>query len=144
MKNTANPAGETLRQAHVALRNELKGLEAAVCATEAAGSAELKIRLDAIRAHVTRHFRAEEEDGYMEAVRKREPHLGRVIDKLRDEHGELAGSLEELMQRARVSPRLDDAFREQVTTWIGRIRRHEASENELVQGAFNLDVAAED
>jgi len=35
-------------------------------------------------------------------------------------------------------------LREKVRAWVEKVRKHEASENDLVQDVFNLDVGAED
>jgi hypothetical protein len=50
----------------------------------------------------------------------------------------------ELVAEARAVTALDEPFRGKVRAWGERVRQHEARENDLVQDAFNWDIAAED
>jgi hypothetical protein len=104
----------------------------------------LRARLDATHRHIMEHFRFEEQNGYMDTVRKREPRLERSIEHLAEEHWQLAQSLNALIEQARSATSCDQAFRDQVRTWVEQVRQHEVRENELVQDAFNLDIGAED
>jgi hypothetical protein len=144
MSTTGNSIAEALGRAHAALLEDLRQLEEATrpAAGEAIGA--LRARLDATSAHLLKHFGFEEHNGYMDAVRKREPRLEREARHLADEHPELAQSLEVLGGRAQALASLWDSLREEVRSWIERVRRHEARENDLVQDAFNWDIAAED
>lgn len=108
------------------------------------GLTEVTARLGAARTHITEHFRFEEQNGYMDRVRKHEPRLERAIQQLGDEHRQLAQSLDALIEQARVATSLDEAFREKVRAWVEGVRQHEVRENDLVQDAFNLDIGAED
>jgi hypothetical protein len=141
---TENSLAESLGRAHGALLADLRELEKAVGTASGEALAELRDRLRATDAHISEHFRFEEQNGYMDAVRKREPRLVRPIDELAQEHGELRQTLAALTERAGACTSLDDALREEIRDWIRRVRRHEARENELVQGAFNLDIGPED
>jgi hypothetical protein len=100
--------------------------------------------LDGLQVHLREHFRFEEKDGYMEAVRQRQPHRDREIAQLLEEHRQLAQSLDALRLDMRVADGLSDSLRESVRAWVERVRHHEAHENRLVQEAFNLDISAED
>jgi hypothetical protein len=105
---------------------------------------ELRLRLEVTQEHVTEHFRFEESQGYMDAVRNREPRLERTIQQLADEHQHLAGALEALIERVRTATCLDEALRAAVRDWLDHLRRHEVRENLLVQEAFNVDIGPED
>jgi hypothetical protein len=126
------------------LQEDLGKLENDVRSDAVANVAELRTRLGATYTHICEHFRFEEQNGYMDEVRKREPRLERIVQELGEEHRVLRQSLDALNAEARLATNVDEAFREKVRTWIERVRRHEARENALVQDAFNWDVAAED
>jgi hypothetical protein len=141
---TENSVAEALGRAHAALLADLRELEQAARPSSRQGLASLRARLSATQTHVTEHFRFEEQNGYMEAVLKREPCLERAIQQLAEEHRSLAQSLAVLIEQARAATSLDDPFREEVRGWVECVRQHEARENEVVQDAFNLDIGAED
>ena len=144
MERTENSVAEALARAHVALLADLRELEQATGSSSGKRLAELRVRLSTTRTHLAEHFRFEEQNGYMDAVQKREPRLERVIQQLSEEHGELAQSLAVLIEQAKAVTSLDCPFREAVRRWIKRVREHEVRENELVQDAFDLDIGAED
>jgi hypothetical protein len=133
-----------LGEAHASLLADLCKLEQAVRPASAESPASVLGRLTATRAHITEHFRFEEQDGYMDAVRKREPRLERAVQQLADEHRLLAKSLDDLLQEAGAAKVLNDAFGERVREWVTQVREHEARETDLVQAAFNQDMGTED
>jgi hypothetical protein len=135
---------ESLRQAHAALLADLRELEQAAHPTSGEGLAELRARLWEARADITEHFRFEEQNGYMEVVRKREPRLERNIQQLAEEHRQLAGILDGLIRESDAATKLGDRLRQEVRAWIDGVRQHEAREHDLVQDAFNLDIGTED
>jgi hypothetical protein len=135
---------EALGRAHAALAEDLRQLEEAIRPASGDGFVALRARLDATSAHLLRHFEFEEQNGYLDAVRKREPRLERNVEQLGGEHPELAHGLEVLIGKARAVTSLWDSLREDVRGWIERVRQHEARENDLVQDAFNWDIGAED
>jgi hypothetical protein len=138
------PVAEALGRAHAALLDDLRRLEEAGRPASGAGPSELETRLAATQAHITAHFRFEEEDGYMDALLKCQPHLERAIRQLAEEHRELAQTLAALLERARAVRDLDGKVREAVREWIARVHRHETRENQLVQEAFNRDIGSDD
>jgi predicted nucleic acid-binding Zn-ribbon protein len=144
MGNNEPSVAEALGRAHAALLEDLRKLEGAALPAFGEGLAELRARLDATRRHITEHFRFEEQNGYMDAVRKREPRLERTIEQLAQEHRELEQSLEALIGESEVVTGLGAAYREKVRRWVEHVRQHEARENDLVLDAFNLDISAED
>jgi hypothetical protein len=133
---------EALSQAHHALQEDLQDLEQAAALEEV--PARMAARLEALRQHLTEHFRFEEKDGYLDAVRQREPNRQRETDQLLEEHRLLAQSLDTLLGEARGAGPLRDTFGENVRAWVERVRQHEAHENRLVQEVFNRDTSAED
>jgi DNA-binding transcriptional ArsR family regulator len=135
---------EALSRAHAALLEDLRKLEEAASPGSRDGLAEIRARLGATQAHIAEHFRFEEENGYLDALKKREPRLERTIRQLAEEHRQLAQSLAALVGEARAATSLGDKFREKTREWIERVRQHEHHENDLVQNAFNLDIGAED
>jgi hypothetical protein len=134
---------ETLRLAHEALLRDLRGLETAARPEAQTSRAEMGMRLRRTRAHLTDHFRFEEQNGYLDSVLRRDPNRERKVECLHDDHRRLAEELEGLLdEAAEVGP--DGPLLEKVLAWVASVRDHEARENALVQDAFNVESAAED
>ena len=144
VRRTANSVAEALGRAHEALLADLRELEQAADPSSGEGLVGLRARLGEARVHLTEHFRFEEENGYMDAVRAREPRLERTIQQLAEEHSQLKRSLDALIGDVRAATNLSDTLRDEIREWIDCVRRHEVRENDLVQDAFDLDIAAED
>ena len=148
MGRTDNAVVEALSRAHEGLLEDLRNLEGAVegAVHPAAGKGleRLRARLAVTRTHLAAHFRFEEQNGYMDAVRKREPRLERTVQQLADEHRQLAESLDGLIRESGAAASLGDTLRQEVRAWTERVRQHEARENDLIQDTFNLDIGAED
>jgi hypothetical protein len=133
-----------LADAHRALLKDLADLERLAepaVALEAAGAGA---RLEALREHLGKHFRFEEQSGYMQAVLARAPHYERRVQRLREEHDELWNELAALIIQAGGLPARDEEFRQAVRAWVEHVRDHEARENVLVEDTFNTEVAAGD
>lgn len=143
MASTERTVAKGLGLAHATLLEDLRSLEE-VARSRSRGVADLSDYLVAIRKHVTEHFRLEEQNGYMDVVRTREPRLERAIQQLSAEHRQLLASLETLINEANAAVSLDNTLREKVRDWVERVRQHEARETDLVQEAFTLDLGAED
>ncbi len=122
----------------------MQKLEQTVAPRSGTSLAELAAHLAATQAHLTEHFRYEEQNGYLDTVRKREPRLERSIQQLGEEHRQLRQSLQALRAKIESASSLDEALRTRVRAWVQGVRDHEAKENELVEAAFNLDISAED
>src|SRR5262245_61824386 len=141
MGRTDNAVVEALSRAHEGLLEDLRSLEdaadAAVHPAAGKGLERLRARLAATRTHLAAHFRFEEQNGYMDAVRKREPRLERTIQQVADEHCQLAECLDGLIRESGAAVSLEDSLRQEVRAWIERVRRPEAGENDLV-----LDIGA--
>lgn len=88
------------------------------------------------------HFAREEaDDGLYEIVGEVAPHLLSGVQRLFDEHRELAASVDELLATTRElcgGPLAE--ILAAVGGLAGRLHRHEAKENELVSGAFYDDL----
>jgi hypothetical protein len=143
MRAEETPVADTLRRAHAAVLEDLRALEQAVGPGPGGSAAQVCARLEAMQAHLVRHFLFEEWNGYLDGVRQKEPRLGRAVEKLAGEHRELADELEGLVAATRAGDP-EGSLRERVRRWLGRVRRHEARGNDLVQDAFGLDLGAED
>jgi len=144
MKTTQNSVAEMLGRAHRALLEDLRKLEEATPLADGGRREELYDLLAETRVRVAEHFRLEEQNGYLDAVSKREPRLGRAIAELAPEHGRLLQAADGLVERARARGGADESFGDEVRKWVEAVRRHEGRENDLVQDAFNLDIGAED
>ncbi len=143
MESTKPSVAEALGQAHATLFEDLLLLEAAAC-SPARPVAELRVRLQAAHTHVTEHFRFEEEDGYMVAVKEREPRLERMVEQLSAEHRQLLNLLEVIIHEVQAAVCLEDPVADKVRTWIEQMRHHETRETDLVQEAFTLDIGSKD
>ena len=144
MARTETSIAEALSRAHDALLNDLGKLWESVDPASGQTLAGLRARLSTTQAHVTEHFRFEEQNGYMDKVRKREPRLEHAIEQLEGEHRQLTQSLDAIIEKVKHAPSLDQDLRERIREWITSARQHEAREDELVQNSFNLDINAED
>jgi hypothetical protein len=136
--------GDALLRAHRALMTDLRQLRETAFGAGDDRPAEVASHLDGLRGVLREHFQLEEEDGYMGAVLTLHPHLDRMVEHLHGQHRELLGGLGSLLAEARAAPALTAQLRAKVEAWVGQVRRHERSENLLIQDAFNLDLAAED
>ena len=113
-------------------------------ASHSEGRTALTGRLKALATDLAEHFRLEEQGGYMDVVRKRQPRLEHEVQHLEHEHRALGNRLNELIGEAGGANGSNAPFQEKVRSWIEQMRLHECRENLLVEEAFNLDIAAED
>jgi hypothetical protein len=135
---------KALGRAHTALLKDLTKLEAGLSTTSGKSLTKLRAQLEATRKHITEHFRFEEQNGYMDVVRKREPRFERIVEQLAHEHRELTHSLDALIEQVHAARTSGAKIQEDVKEWLKHVRAHETRENELIQDAFNLDIGAED
>jgi hypothetical protein len=131
--------GDALLRTHRAL---LKSLHLLCCAVEEKPGS-LAACLDATRATLAEHFHFEEQNGYLASVLMHHPHLQRTVERLAQEHEDLLRCLDELRGEAREGSAAA-ALRHKVGRWIQRVRRHERSEDVLVQDAFIIDLHGDD
>jgi hypothetical protein len=144
MKKSPASVAERLAKAHAALLQDLHKLEEAARPESGEGLTGLTACLGTALDHITAHFRFEEENGYLDVVRTREPRLERAVQQLAEEHRQLNMSLETLLGEARAATGLGPGLGTKVREWVEQIRRHEAREDQVVQDAFNMDLGAED
>jgi hypothetical protein len=133
-----------LAAAHHALLANIDRLEQLIEPLAGAHPGELCDCLGMLLSRLEAHFRFEEHNGYMDAVLARAPQLARQVEGLRAEHVAMRQSLAALAGESRTAPAVNDALRQKVREWVGRVRDHETRENLLVEDAFNQDMAAED
>jgi hemerythrin-like domain-containing protein len=143
IKLKLSPAA-ALAEAHRALLGDLAGVEDLARPGTEVEPAEVRRRLETLRGHLGKHFRFEEESGYMQAVLARAPHQERRVRRLREEHNEMWTALADLVRQATTLPALTDEFRQELRAWVERARDHEERENLLVEDTFNTEVAAGD
>jgi hypothetical protein len=132
---------ERLRQAHADLLADLHQLGSA---TAEMGLASLRTNLLKARQDLVNHFRLEEENGYLEEVRKREPCLEQTLLKLAGEHRKLLSKLDDILARLEYPQPVLDELQRQVRLWVHDVRGHEIRENDLIQDAFVHDLGVGD
>jgi hypothetical protein len=128
--------GDALIRSHRILLEDLQDLEMA--------RSGLATRLDRTRMHLAEHFRFEEQNGYLASIVEEHPHLDRAVQRLHDEHRELLAELDRLRAEAHSARQLPEGLTDRIARWARKVRRHEQSENILVEDAFNVDLAAWD
>src|SRR5262249_55135119 len=127
---------DPLLRAHRLLLRALRDLRAAL-AQDSAEPADLTGRLEALPNLLSEHFALEEDGGSLPSVVQPQPHLGRAVERLQEEHRSILRDLGAILANpiGDLRPKVEDLIEE--------IRRHERHENTLVQDAFSLDLAAE-
>ena len=132
-----------MKRAQLALQHHLLELEQIVAPPSAEYLPEVRIRLKAVFGLVKEHFRLEEQDGYMKAVKEQDQRFESDLQCLRDEHREMNRELAKLADEADALQQMDAEFSEKVMSWIDGFRNHEKREIDLVQEAFDVDVGGE-
>jgi hypothetical protein len=99
-KAAANPA-EKIGRAHASLLEDLRKLEQSLHAGGRLSTPDVRSQLAATHSHITNHFAFEEQNGWMDSVRRQEPRLDHAIQSLRAEHHELVQSLDTLIEEAK-------------------------------------------
>jgi hypothetical protein len=103
--------------------------------------AELADRLQA-------HFSHEEEaEGFFDTLIDQAPRLKAKADALIEEHAALSRELEKIQRHAQANVASADwwsSLSDEFDSFWQLFRRHERTENDLVQVAFNHDLGAED
>ena len=98
--------------------------------------------------HVQAHFvHEEEEEGFFDALVEQAPRLKLRADALIEEHAEMSRELARLQRHAKpgvASAEWWSTLSEEFDSFWQLFRRHERTENDLVQEAFNDDIGAAD
>ena len=105
-------------------------------------SAVVKV-LDRLWATLGRHFRFEEEEGYLTQVVNRFPNWSTEVERLRQEHRFLHDELEQIRALLDDEARCENSAGElcdRLNHWLAKLSDHEHRENQICQEAFNLDV----
>lgn len=144
MEPSTGPIADEMRRAHVNLMRGLRDLRAAVRSQSSESLLGVRSRLGAVREQVAEHFRMEEQGGYMDVVRQRQPRLERAAEHLAAEHEELLHALDELIRTAGQATSLTPSLGDAIEAWAEGIRGHEDRENQLIEDAFDLDLGPGD
>jgi len=103
-----------------------------------------------LRDQLAMHFSLEEAYGYFEDPVSVAPHLSEQAESLREQHGEL---YKDICQLAETAENLSDRNGksrglQQVACrfleFYGRLQDHEATENDLIVQAYNVDIGVGD
>jgi hypothetical protein len=129
---------DDMHRVHAALRQDLDRLPQVL-----SSPAEAARYLGELRAHLSQHFRCEEDGGYMAAVLQRKPQSERAVQRLLGEHRPMIEVLDVLVREATMVDQISDDFRRRVAEWAELLRRHESEENVLVEDAFNREFGTE-
>lgn len=132
---------DRLRQAHSELLADLKQLGSE---TKDWGLAPLHTNLLKARQDLVNHFRLEEENGYLDSVREREPCLEHTVAKLAREHRKLLQELDDILAQLEQPQPVLESLHRHVRMWVHNVRGHEIRENDLIQDAFVYDLGAGD
>lgn len=144
MTKPETTSADAMARAHAVLQEQLGRLQRAAHAPRDAQPLELRNDLERVRTGLAEHFRFEEENGYMNHVLRRAPHLERKTEQLLQEHHALAQTLDTLLDEASHPQQAGPVLRDRVLVWIEQVRAHESRENLLAEEAFNQDLTAED
>lgn len=147
-----NRIAEQALEAHRQLDEEIDELRTAI-------AADVGSRPESWLAHcvecfrrfhtnLRRHIEIEESGGFMEPVVQRRPTLTPQVDQLRLEHRVMVDCCEGLehdMQRTgTLKPEDADVLRARVHELLAALRKHEHTENAMVQDVFSQDIGTGD
>lgn len=107
----------------------------------------LVVILDELLCLLTREFRSEEAEGYLNVVLEEYPSWDRQVNELCEQHDRIFRRLQELRNEAvQLGPhsRISFHFRLQVFDWVGFLTEHNRQESEMLQIAVNLEVGVGD
>jgi hypothetical protein len=100
-----------------------------------------------LRDLLAEHFKEEERDGYLASALAVAPHFSAQVADLRSQHPQFLDRLDNLIPRVRDSEPSSDYWRtarDELEQLLADLRRHEQSENAIVQTAFQVDVGTKD
>lgn len=132
---------ERSRHAHAKLLADLRQLGSE---TAELSLAQLRTNLVQTRHDLVDHFRLEEENGYLDTIRQREPCLEHTLAKLSGEHRKLLQELDGILAELEWPQPALESLQRHVRMWVHNVRGHEIRENDLIQDAFVHDLGAGD
>jgi hypothetical protein len=141
MNLTTTASDELLRQAHRSLLVDLQQLSGATAGMDLSA---LRTRLLKTRHDLLEHFRLEEQNGYLDVVRTREPCLEPTLARLLAEHRKLLQGLDAILAKLEQPHASPESIQQLVRLWVHDVRGHEIRENDLIQDAFVHDLGAGD
>ncbi|HUE16399.1 MAG TPA: hemerythrin domain-containing protein [Planctomycetaceae bacterium] len=108
---------------------------------------EMAFRMQELRDLLTEHFDEEERDGYLASALAVAPHFSVEAADLCRQHPHFLDRLDNQIARVRASEPSSEywrAARDELEQLLTDLRRHEQSENAIVQTAFQVDVGTKD
>jgi hemerythrin-like domain-containing protein len=144
------PPADGIVDEHRRLHVHLDAVEAALSGAgppEAAPVAGLASALAELAPFLRAHFAREEEEGLFDRVLAAWPHAAAACECLLDEHTALVARLERLRAEAEEGPATGESLatlRARARSFLEDLGRHEELENELIVGALDDAMAAQD
>jgi len=144
------PPGDGIVEEHRRLHVCLEKVEAALSAArppEAAAVARLASTLAELAPFLRAHFAREEEEGFFDRVQATWPHAAGTCERLVGEHRTLLARLERLQDESGAGLATEEAVSTLMAgarTLLKDLVRHEELENELIVGALDDAMAAQD
>jgi hypothetical protein len=104
--------------------------------------------LEELKVHMEQHFAQEEAGGYLEEALVHAPRFTLQAESLLKQHPQLQLQMNQLLAeicQCRQNPKLWPAFAEHAQEALKELLAHEASENQLLERAYNatLDIEVE-
>ncbi len=97
-------------------------------------------RLRDFRLHLLRHFDLEEEGGFMSDIVARAPETSAKVAELENEHEDIVDYLDTILKTLKKVETWDELREhdvdESISALLDLIRKHEATENQLIQKAY--------
>lgn len=103
--------------------------------------------LEELQTHLEKHFEIEERGGYLAEALQAAPRFTKKAETLKDQHPEFRTQLTELIELTSTEDDPRAAFQELLEkfhAFTNALWQHESAENEILQRAFEEDVAAAD
>ena len=149
---TPEQVAEWMRAEHRALVKLNKVLQHHLAAADELGTPKwlegLRIGFERLRAHLSRHFAAQEAGGYLNLVTEQRPTLSPQVEQLRRAHDEILKLADWIMRdlaQTSGDERLVAAdLGARVQRFIELVRQHERDENTLTLLALNQDLGGMD
>lgn len=106
----------------------------------------LRTAFDRLHAHIQRCIEMKVKDGYLETILKERPTLGRQVEGIKAEHGQIL-RMSEAIRNDLAGTRPEDRLLvadacARVQRFMAVVGQHEQRENMIVMFAFNQDLGA--